>query len=142
MGLFFSRQPRECVSSAAPLTLSTPEGEQSWVDTVTRGVSDVHSMLWALGCPFTPPHADRQPAEPSPPMHRAGGMHDGGKEGGEDDAETDGWMSSAADESCTCCAHSEQAQDLYPPPSLPPSSFSLPSSLHGSISLFLSMISL
>ncbi|MEQ2316650.1 hypothetical protein AMECASPLE_034572 [Ameca splendens] len=39
--------------------------------------------------------------------------------------------SSAADESCTCCAHSEQAQDLFPPSLL----FTLPFSLDGSLYL-------
>lgn len=47
----------------------------------------------------------------------------------------------AADESCTCSAHSEQAQDLeppppssLPPPSQPPSCSDSPSSLDGSLS--------
>lgn len=52
---------------------------------VQRGVSDVHSVLWALGCPFTPPHADWRPAKASPPIHRAGEMLAG------NDGQTAGW---------------------------------------------------
>ena len=52
---------------------------------VQRGVSDVHSVLWALGCPFTPPHADWRPAKASPPIHRAGEMLAG------NDGQTVGW---------------------------------------------------
>ena len=62
MCLFFSRQPRECVSSAAPLTLSMPEGGQSGVATVTvkktkktrwstLAILDVHTLVTAWWCP-------------------------------------------------------------------------------------------
>lgn len=55
MCMLFSRQPRECLSSAAPFTLSQPEGGKSRVAIVTAGKTryttlappDAHALVTA-----------------------------------------------------------------------------------------------